>query len=60
MSANDNEGCVCGHGGYNHGDGYTFVGRFLGHHSRCIRCNCTKFERAPASPSTGLREADNG
>lgn len=40
------EGCVCGHGAYNHGGGSTFIGRLFGEHSRCIRCSCMEFRRA--------------
>lgn len=39
------EGCVCGHGAYNHGGGRTALGRMMGEHSRCIRCSCMEFRR---------------
>lgn len=40
------EGCVCGHGAYNHGGGHTAIGRIMGEHSRCIRCSCMEFRRS--------------
>lgn len=40
------EGCVCGHGQYEHGGGSLY-----GEHSRCIRCACQEFRRSQSGRS---------
>lgn len=59
------EGCVCGHGAYNHPNAGV-LGQLLGLRSNCIRCDCHKFRRVPPrevpvpSPNAASEGATDG
>jgi hypothetical protein len=38
------EGCLCGHGQYDHPN-FGLLGRLAGQRSSCIRCSCSEFQR---------------